>query len=53
MHGAVGDDHDIATETLAVLTQKRRQVRRTDLFLAVVEKFDLAGWSTGHRPHGP
>jgi hypothetical protein len=53
MHGAISNNHDVTTETLLMLAQKRWQVGRTDFFLAVIEKFDAAGRFAGHRPHGP
>jgi hypothetical protein len=53
MHGAIGNDHDVATETFAMLAQKCWQVGRTDFFLAIVEKFDAAGRFAGHGSHGP
>jgi hypothetical protein len=53
MHGAIGNDHDITLETLAMLAQKCWQVGRTNFFLAIVEKFEAARRFTGYGSHSP
>jgi hypothetical protein len=53
MHRAIGNDHNVTTEMLPMLAQKRWQVGRTNFFLAVVEKFDAAGRFAGYGSHGP
>jgi hypothetical protein len=53
MHRAIGNNHHIATEALAVLAQECWQIRGANLFFAIVEEFDPTRGTPRDRSHRP